>query len=99
MRGATIVLTCPVDSLAGREQAGSYFGRQGQTMKDRLITIGLVAAGVMAGFLMRGPINNKINSHQMASWINGSCEVKQRMVPIDPEAPQRGKTVLYIHCE
>jgi hypothetical protein len=72
-------------------------------MKDRLITIGLVAAGVVAGFLMRGPIDKpgtgKINSHQLANWVNGSCEVKQRMVAMDVEARQKGETPFYVHCE
>lgn len=72
-------------------------------MKDRLITIGLVAAGVVAGFLMRGPINRpitgKINNHQLAELVNSSCEVKQRMVAMDVESRRRGETPFYIQCE
>jgi hypothetical protein len=69
-------------------------------VKDKLITIALVAAGVVSGFLMRGPITfNKISNQQLANWVNGSCEVKQRMVPVELEARRKGETGLYIHCE
>jgi hypothetical protein len=47
--------------------------------------------GVAAGFLMRGPITTKINSYQMANWVNESCEVKQRMVQMDVKARRRVK--------
>jgi hypothetical protein len=64
-------------------------------MRERLITLTLFLAAVMLGYVIRGPVNGR----QMAYWINGSCEIKQRMVPVPEESRRKGQTDIYIQCE
>jgi hypothetical protein len=62
-------------------------------MKDRLITIGLVVAGVAAGFLMRGPIGTNI-PNAGESKMTEEPRIT-RAYTIQPGPPQRTIVVAY----